>query len=83
MSITLDLGPDLEERLSERAAAQGMSLEEFLLTMIEATTPIPAPAEDATLEEFEAAMDAFSEGSEAYPVLPPEALTREAIYEGR
>lgn len=82
MTITLDLRPELEERLSERAAVQGMSLEDYLLSIIE-TTPIPAPATEATLEEFEAAMDAFSEGSEAYPVLPPEALTRENIYEGR
>ena len=40
----------------------------------------PASAEQATLEEFEAAMDALAEGLEDVPVLAPEALTREAIY---
>ena len=35
-----------------------------------------------TLEEFEAALEAFADDSEDMPVLPPEALTREAIYEG-
>lgn len=82
MTVTLDLNPELEKRIRARAAAHGMSLEAYLLSVIEEAA-MPSLPEDATLEEFEAAMDAFSEGSEALPVLPPEAFSRESIYEGR
>jgi CubicO group peptidase (beta-lactamase class C family) len=53
-----------------------------LLSVIQGSALPPAP-QDATLEEFEAAMDAFSVGTETLPVLPAEAFTRESIYEGR
>jgi hypothetical protein len=39
----------------------------------------PAPAERASLEEFEAAREALAEGLADVPVLAPAALTREAI----
>jgi plasmid stability protein len=82
MTVKLDLNPDLEQQVRARAAAHGVSLEVYLLSLIaEASLPV-TPAE-ATLEEFEAAMDAFSEGTEALPVLPEEAFSRESIYEGR
>jgi len=82
MTVTLELDSKLEHRMLIEAAARGMSLESYLLSVIQETAT-PPPAEDATLEEFEAAMDAFSAGTEALPVLPPEAFTRESIYEGR
>jgi hypothetical protein len=40
----------------------------------------PAASEQASVEEFEAAMDALAEGLEDVPALALEALTREAIY---
>jgi hypothetical protein len=39
----------------------------------------PASAEQASLEELEAAMDARAEGLDGVPALAPEALTREVI----
>jgi len=82
MTITLDLEPDLEQRVLAQAAAQGVSPEAYLLTII-GEAVLPCAPEVTTLEQFEAALDAFSEGTEALPVLPPEAFTRESIYEGR
>jgi hypothetical protein len=79
MTVTLDLDPELQERVQAQANARGISLEAYLLSLIEAATP-PAPGEGASLEEFEAAMDAFSEGTEGLPVLSEEALSRESIY---
>jgi hypothetical protein len=79
MTIILELKPEVEERVLAQAKAQGMSLETYLTSVIEAQVlPIePAPA---TLEEFESALEAFADDSDDLPVLPPEALTREAIY---
>jgi hypothetical protein len=82
MTVTLELKPELEQQVRTRAAANGVSFEAYLLSVIEDASAIPT-FQEATLEEFEAAMDAFSEGTEALPVLPPEALTRESMYEGR
>jgi hypothetical protein len=82
MTVTLELNPDLQQRVLAEAAAQGVSLEAYLLSVIEAAA-LPALPDEVTLEEFEAVMDAFSEGTEDLPVLPPEAFSRESIYEGR
>lgn len=79
MTVTLDLDPELEERVVAQAVAQGLSLEGYLLSVIEAAA-VPAAAERASLEEFEAAMDELAEGLDHLPVLAPEALTRESIY---
>jgi plasmid stability protein len=82
MTVELDLRPELEQRARMRAAAHGVSLETYLLSVIEEAA-LPAAPAAVTLEQFEAAMDAFSAGTEALPVLPEEAFSRESIYEGR
>jgi hypothetical protein len=79
MTVTLDLTPELEKSVVARAAAQGLSLEAYLLSVIEAAG-VPPAARRPTLEEFEAAMDEIAEGTDDVPVLAPEALTRESIY---
>ncbi len=64
-----------------QAAAQGLSLEAYVLSVIEtATVPAPAASERANLEQFEAAMDELAVGLHEVPVLAPEALTRESVY---
>jgi hypothetical protein len=79
MVVTLELAPELEQRIIAQAAARGVSLEAYLQSLIEAAALVVSP-DDSTLEEFEADMDAFSEGTEGLSVLPPEAFTREGIY---
>jgi hypothetical protein len=79
MTITLELKPEVEERVLAQAQAQGVSPETYLATVIEAQVLPVAPAL-ATLEEFAVALEAFAEDSDDLPVLPPEELTREAIY---
>jgi len=81
MTVELDLSPEMEQQARVRAAEHGVSLEAYLLSVIEEAS-LPATPAEATLEEFEAAMDAFSEGTEALPVLPEEAFSREGIYRG-
>lgn len=79
MTITLQLKPEIEQRLQAQAQAQGVSLESYVAGVIEAQA-LPGPKRRPTLEEFEADLDAIAEGTDDIPVLPPEALTREAIY---
>jgi hypothetical protein len=79
MTITLDLKPEVEERVLAHAQAQGVSLETYLASLIEAqVAPLVPPR--ASLEQFLAELEELSEGTEGIPVLPPEALTRAGIY---
>jgi len=79
MTIVLDLKPEVEERVVAQAQAQGVPLEIYLAALIEAqVTPLEPPR--ASLEQFLAELEAIAEGTDDIPVLPPEALTREAIY---
>jgi hypothetical protein len=48
--------------------------------MLEAATA-ELVREDTTLAELDRDLDAFSEGTEALPVLSPEALSRASMYE--
>ncbi len=79
MTITLQLKPEIEQRVLAQAQARGLSPENYLTTVIESQMLLVEPP-PATLEEFEAALEAFADDSDDMPVLPAEALTREAIY---
>jgi hypothetical protein len=79
MSIILELKPEVEERVRTQAEARGMSLESYLAWVIEARV-LTVPSRRPTLEEFQADLESLAEGTDDIPVLPPEALTREAIY---
>ena len=79
MTITLELKPEVEERVLAQARAQGLSPERYLTSVIEAQV-LPTEPPRASLEQFLAELDEFAEGTDDIPVLPPEALTREAIY---
>ncbi len=75
----IQLRPEVEAYLQEQAEAQGTSLEAYVQTLIEQTVMLVKP-EIGSEEEFEAAMDALSEGLDHLPVLSSDALTREGIY---
>jgi len=79
MTVTLQLKPEVEERLLAQAQAQGVPLETYVAGVIEAQTLL-GPKRRPTLEEFEADLEAIAKGTDDIPVLPAEALTRQAIY---
>lgn len=49
MTVILDLPPDLEARLSEKAARRGQGLTDYLLTLAEAAAP-PTMSLDASAD---------------------------------
>jgi hypothetical protein len=79
MTVTLELDPEVEQRVRAQAAAAGVTVETYLLSVVEAAAS-PVPGRRASLEEFEAAMDSMAEGTDDIPVLAPEASSRESIY---
>jgi hypothetical protein len=66
MTVTLKLKPEVEAGLLEQARASGMTLEEYLLSMVEGAVLLGAQ-ESASAEERAAAFEAWSAGHRPTP----------------
>lgn len=56
MTMTLDLPPDLEERLNSAAARQGVSPDRFILDLVRSAVPEAPPAEDGAEPDSDASI---------------------------
>lgn len=86
MTVTLDLKPEIEERIKQRAAEKGLTVEAFLETVIDATVNRQTGksfAETASPEEWEKALKDWISHFPPHPVLSDEAISRESIYRER
>jgi hypothetical protein len=76
MAITLNLPPETEKYLREKAAQSGLTLEDYLCALAERDTQSangstkPTTDERVSPEEFDRRLDAVSEGLPALPALP-------------
>jgi hypothetical protein len=82
MTVTLNLKPELEAGLAARAQASGMTVEEYLLSVVEGAV-LPAMHKALSAEERAAAFEAWSASHRPTPVLSDYAVSRDGIYEGR
>jgi hypothetical protein len=82
MTVTLNLKPEVEAGLLAQAQANGMSLEEYLLSMVEGAA-LSATQKTLLPEERAAAFEAWSVSHRATPDLSDYAVSRESMYEGR
>ncbi len=79
MTVTLDLKPELEAGLLDLARESGMSVENYILTMVEGTM-LSRSAQKRSPEERAAA---WRETAKRFPDTPPlsdEAISRESMY---
>lgn len=81
MSISIDLKPEIEERLEQEAAVRGVSVQSYVEELLEQQVSQPDKISRVGAEEIDHVLDALAEGSESRPVLPSEAYTRESIYQ--
>ncbi len=81
MTITLKLKPEVEAGLLAQAKASGMTLEEYLLSMVEGAMLLRAQ-EPFSAEERAAAFEAWSAGHRPSPLLSDYGVSREAMYKG-
>jgi hypothetical protein len=93
MTIQIELKPEAEARLRDRAAARGETVEalagELLHSLLDpaggpAVTPLAPVVDDQGVfrqDRWDAVLASVERGSREAPVLPPEALTREAMYQ--
>lgn len=82
MSISIELKPEIEERLKQEAAAKGVSMESYVEALIEQQFSQPHKTSHIAAEEIDYVLDFLAEGSDDRPVLPSEAHTRDTIYHG-
>ena len=87
MTVTLELKPEIEERVAALAARQGVSVEEYIqnflesLTSVDEETAYDSMTPEQWAREFEEWVD-----SHDYITAPPltdEAMSRESIYRER
>ncbi len=81
MSVTLNLKPEVEAGLIAQAQANGMTLEEYLLSMVEGAAL--GTALKLSPEERAKAFEAWSAGHRPTSPLSDYAVSRESMYEGR
>jgi hypothetical protein len=82
MTVTLNLKPELEAGLLAQARASGMTVEEYLLSVVEGAV-LPMTHKALSAEERAAAFEAWSVGHRPTPPLSDNAVSRDGIYEGR
>ena len=82
MTVTLNLKPEVEAGLLAQAQASGMTVEEYLLSLVEGVV-LPAAATTLSPEQRAAAFESWSAGHRVTPPLSDYAVSREAMYEGR
>ncbi|MBC7795940.1 MAG: hypothetical protein H7Z37_03595 [Pyrinomonadaceae bacterium] len=94
MTVTIQLKPETEKLLTEKASQEGLDIETFLQSFIEnyLQTEVSQEVkrekpfhETATKEEWLAEFHKWvdSHGDKDYPSIPDEALRRENMYEDR
>jgi len=81
MTVTLKFKTEVESGLLALAQASGMSVEEYVLSVVEGTV-LPAVKNRLSPEERAAAFEAWSAGHRPTPPLSDDAVSREAMYEG-
>jgi hypothetical protein len=79
LTVTLNFKPEIEAGLLAQARASGMTVEEYLLSMVEG---VVSPATTLSPEQLAAAFEAWSANHRATPPLSDHAVSRESMYEG-
>ncbi len=82
MTVTLKLKPEVEAGLLAQAQASGMSVEEYVVLLVEGTV-LPALRNRLSPEEWAAAFEAWSAHHRPTSPLSDYAVSREAMYEAR
>jgi len=80
MTVKVELTPEIEQRLTERARARGVDLNAYIQKMIEDAAAVVPNVTEIDVDGINAMLDEFAEMGKDLPVIPLSALTREAMY---
>ena len=81
MTVTLTLRPEIEAGLLAQAQVLGMTLEDYLLSLVEGVV-LPAASKTSSPHQRAAAFEAWSANHRLSPPLSECAVSREAMYDG-
>lgn len=82
MTITIKLKPEIEAELLAQAQANGMSLKDYLLSMVEGVA-LSASQKASSPDQRADAFEQWARNHRASPPLSDHAVSRESMYEGR
>ena len=82
MTVSLNFKPEIEAELLAKAQTSGMTVEQYLLSVVEELL-LAEPEEASSPEERATAYEAWSAKHRLTPPLSDEAVSREAMYKGR
>jgi hypothetical protein len=82
MTVTLTFKPEVEAGLLAQAQINGVTVEEYLLSMVEGVVGLKSP-QTASVEHRAAAFEAWSANHPTTAPLSDYAVGREAMYESR
>ncbi len=82
MTVTLHFKPETEAGLLARAQASGLTVEEYLLSIVERAVPLSS-SKSLSPEERATAFEAWARQHRPTPPLSDYAVSREAMHEGR
>ena len=80
MTVKVELTPEIEQRLTERARARGVDLNAYIQKMIEDAAAVVPNVTEIDVDGINAMLDELAEMGKDLPVIPLSALTREAMY---
>ena len=80
MTIQLELSPEIEARLIEKARARGVCVHDYVQSVLEEAVAAESMPHRRTEKEIQAFFDAMAANSEKIPQLPDHAFTRESFY---
>ena len=80
ITIQLELSPEIEAQLTEKARARGVGLSDYVQSVLEEAIATESAPRRRTEEEMQAFFDAMAVNSEKIPQLPDQAFTRESFY---
>jgi hypothetical protein len=82
VTVTLNLRPEVEAGLLAQAKVTGLSVEEYLRSVVEGVV-LPMTSGKMSPDERAAAFQAWSANHLATPPLSDDAISRESMYEDR
>jgi len=82
MTLTIEIRPEVEAKLFERARSQGVDLASYAAALVEeAVGPVETRRPKRTREEVRAWLDRIQQFSDQIPDMPGETFSREMIYQ--
>jgi hypothetical protein len=81
MSIIIHIKPEVETELTRQAAAHGVGLDAYAVTLLEEAAQTGAASKKLSPDQLDRTLQELAQFSHKIPVLPDEAFSRESLYQ--